>query len=65
MDHLTAAKRQAKKRRTWDLPSPEEWKAFRWSQDAGCPREPLSLQESIDLAQQVIGDPGGIGFLRK
>ena len=52
------AKRKGVRARHWAFPSLEQWKALRWSQDAGCPDDHLSLEESKSLAKTVMGRPG-------
>ena len=52
------AKRKGVRARHWAFPTLEQWKALRWSQDAGCPDDHLSLEESQSLAKTVMGRPG-------
>ena len=51
-------KRKGAKVKYWGFPNVEQWKALRWSQDAGCPEDHLSLEESKSLAMTVMGRPG-------
>ena len=48
-------KKASSKKEILGFPSPAESKACRWREDAACPKEHLSLEESIDLAEQVMG----------
>ena len=52
------AKRKGARVKNWWFPSLEQWKALRWSQEAGCPEDHLSLEDSKSLAMTVMGQPG-------
>ena len=52
------AERKGARVKNWWFPSLELWKALRWSQEAGCPEDHLSLEESKSLAMTVMGQPG-------